>query len=61
LFPDIGLGIGCSILGAWVSMGMGHTWCSERSWVDRAGRILGVFWILFLIVSGATFIASQFR
>ncbi len=37
---------GLAVLGAWASLLIARRWRSEKSWVDRMGRVLGFFWIL---------------
>ncbi len=34
-----------SVGGAWVALGLSGRWRPEASWVDRAGRALGFFWL----------------
>ncbi len=34
------------ILAVWLVAAVGGTMKSERSWIDRAGRALGMFWIV---------------
>jgi hypothetical protein len=42
--------VGAAVLGAWSVMAMSGRWKCQRSWIDRTGRLLGIFWIgLFLI------------
>jgi hypothetical protein len=33
------------VLGAWAGLWLAGRWSPERSWIDRAGRALGLFWI----------------
>jgi hypothetical protein len=33
------------ILGAWLALWLAGLWAPEPSWIDRAGRALGLFWI----------------
>jgi hypothetical protein len=33
------------VLGAWLGLWLAGLWAPERSWIDRAGRALGLFWI----------------
>jgi hypothetical protein len=41
---------GAAVLGAWSVMAASRQWRTERSWIDRLGRVLGGIWIaLFLI------------
>ena len=40
-----------AVLAAWMLLAIGGRWRAERSWIDRLGRILGVFWLMpFLIL-----------
>jgi len=38
--------IGCAVAAAWIIQAAGGRWRSEPSWIDRMGRILGIYWIL---------------
>jgi hypothetical protein len=41
--------VGAAVLGAWSAMAASGRWRARPSWIDRAGRILGILWIgLFL-------------
>ncbi len=33
------------VLGAWLGLWLAGLWAPEPSWIDRAGRALGLFWI----------------
>lgn len=37
---------GLVVAGAWLTLRMAGAWRPEPTWVDRAGRALGLFWIL---------------
>ncbi len=37
---------GMAVLGTWASLLLARRWRSEKSWVDRMGRVLGFFWLL---------------
>jgi hypothetical protein len=42
--------VGAAVLGAWSVMAASGRWKNQRTWLDRAGRLLGIIWIgLFLI------------
>ena len=42
--------VGAAVLGAWSAMAASRRWRCQPSWIDRAGRVLGLSWIgLFLI------------
>jgi hypothetical protein len=41
---------GSTLVGAWTLQGLGRRWKPEASWIDRAGRFLGVCWILAFVV-----------
>jgi hypothetical protein len=34
-----------AVIGAWTALAISGRWSPERSWIDRLGRILGVFWL----------------
>lgn len=40
-----------AVVGSWVALALGGRWSPERSWLDRAGRILGCFWMIHLPIS----------
>ncbi|WP_435016349.1 hypothetical protein TA3x_003914 [Tundrisphaera sp. TA3] len=43
-----------AVMGAWLALHLSGDWDAEPSWVDRAGRLLGVFWIApMLMLLGA--------
>lgn len=44
----IGLAVACG----WMLLLVSGRWRPERSWIDRAGRVLGWFWIAILPVTG---------
>ncbi|MFI5459221.1 MAG: hypothetical protein ACHRXM_27665 [Isosphaerales bacterium] len=45
---------GFAILGSWATLLLGRRWRAEPDWIDRAGRLLGVYWIgaIFLPIWG---------
>lgn len=43
--PHAPLAVGLAVLASWMTLIVGRRWRAEPSWVDRLGRILGVFWI----------------
>lgn len=60
IYPAAGLGIldlsdaqlrglpseaGCAVAAVWVILVASRRWHCEPSWIDRMGRILGVFWV----------------
>ena len=44
LLPE-SLSVGVAVAVAWVVLFASRRWQSERSWIDRAGRMVGVGWI----------------
>jgi hypothetical protein len=40
-----------AVIGAWLALALGRRFRPERSWVDRAGRVLGAYWV-FLALTG---------
>jgi len=43
--PLIPSEMGCGVAAAWIIQAVGGRWRAEPSWIDRMGRILGMFWI----------------
>jgi hypothetical protein len=41
--------VGAAVLGAWSAMAVGGRWKAQHSWVDRAGRVLGIIWIVLFL------------
>jgi hypothetical protein len=37
-----------SVIAAWIALALSRQWRNEKSWVDRAGRLVGVYWIIML-------------
>jgi hypothetical protein len=37
--------VGCAVAVAWTIQAIGGRWRSEPTWIDRAGRVLGVLWV----------------
>ncbi len=40
--------IGVAVASSWMLLLLSGQWHPERSWIDRAGRVLGCFWIAIL-------------
>jgi hypothetical protein len=38
-----------AVIGSWLALGLSRRWRPERSWIDRAGRALGLYWILLAL------------
>ncbi len=51
LFRDVALRVPSQVIFAvatlWVILALSGRWRSEKSWIDRLGRLLGVYWIVF--------------
>lgn len=43
--------IGVAVASSWMLLGISGRWRAERSWIDRAGRALGICWIAILPVT----------
>jgi hypothetical protein len=39
---------GYAVAAAWLTLMIGRRWRPEPSWVDRSGRVIGVFWLLMI-------------
>ena len=44
--------VGGAIASVWFVMWLSGTWRAERSWIDRSGRALDVYWILLSVFFG---------
>lgn len=44
---------------AWVTLAVSRRWRSERSWIDRAGRLLGVAWLVLVPLSLIILVVHQ--
>jgi hypothetical protein len=42
--------VGGAVGAAWFALAVVRGWSAERSWVDRAGRILGSAWLVTIPV-----------
>jgi hypothetical protein len=49
LATDLSGIVGYVVMGAWLTMAAGHSWSAEPSWLDRAGRLLGVCWLALIV------------
>ena len=38
--------VGFAVVGGWLSLAMAGRWRPEPGWIDRAGRVVGVCWIV---------------
>jgi hypothetical protein len=47
--------VGGAVASVWIVMWLGGTWRAEPSWIDRAGRALGIYWITTSVVFGWAF------
>jgi hypothetical protein len=50
LFPK-GSEPGIAISACWALLALGRRWRSERSWIDRLGRLLGVYWLAMIVIA----------
>jgi hypothetical protein len=37
---------GLIVMAVWLALALAGSWRAEASWIDRAGRVLGILWIL---------------
>ncbi len=47
--------VGGAVASVWIVMWLSGTWRAEPSWIDRAGRALGVYWIMISVLFGWAF------
>ena len=48
LFADVGL----AVAAAWLGLFLSGRWRRSTDWIDRSGRVLGIFWIVSGLVWG---------
>ena len=41
--------VGASVVVAWLALAISRRWRAEASWIDRAGRVVGVLWLATVI------------
>ena len=47
--------VGGAVVSIWIVMGLSGTWRAEPSWIDRAGRALGIYWVSTSVLFGWAF------
>jgi hypothetical protein len=47
--------VGGAVASVWIVLWLSGTWRAERSWIDRAGRALGIYWITISVFFGWAF------
>ncbi len=43
--------IGYAVMGAWLILALVRTWAAEPSLIDRAGRLVGIGWLLLMVAA----------
>jgi hypothetical protein len=49
---------GGAVAAVWIVLWLSESWRAEPSWIDRAGRVLGVYWVLLSVFFGWIFYAG---
>jgi hypothetical protein len=44
-WPMVEARISAAVVAAWTALGLSGRWRSEPSWIDRAGRVMGAYWV----------------
>lgn len=42
---------GLAVAASWLLLGLGRRWQAEPSWIDRLGRIAGIYWIVMIPIA----------
>jgi hypothetical protein len=42
--------VGYAVAAAWIAMALARRWRPERSWIDRAGIVVGCLWIALVLI-----------
>jgi hypothetical protein len=56
VFPICLMGI--TVSAVWIVLWMTGAWRAERSWIDRAGTLLGIYWVASSIIVGSALLAG---
>jgi hypothetical protein len=51
--------IGSGVAVTWLLLWLGGGWRAESTWIDRLGRLLGVFWIAFGVALWVDFVVRR--
>ena len=49
-FEQTAYAMGCSVASAWIVLALTGRWRALPTWIDRSGRLLGVYWIAMIPV-----------
>jgi len=49
---------GFAVAATWFALWVGRWWRPETTWIDRAGRVLGWYWISMFIIDSYQHLAS---
>jgi hypothetical protein len=49
---DAPIVIGVAVASAWLIMAMNGSWRPEPGWIDRSGRLIGIYWLAMIPVCG---------
>jgi hypothetical protein len=44
-WPPVEARVPAAVIAAWIALAVSRRWRSEPSWIDRAGRVLGAYWV----------------
>jgi hypothetical protein len=50
--------MGVSVSAVWIVLWLIGAWRPERSWIDRAGRVVGIYWVANSLLFGAAVLAG---
>jgi len=50
--------VGISVLAVWIVLWSIGAWRPEPSWIDRAGRVLGIYWVANSVIYSSLFLAG---
>jgi len=56
LLPIAGILVGLSVLVAWTNLWLTGRWRRDPTFFDRAGRVMGIYWVATVPLSLAVFV-----
>jgi hypothetical protein len=50
--------MGITVSAVWIVLWLIGAWRPEPSWIDRAGRVVGIYWVANSLLFGAAVLAG---
>jgi hypothetical protein len=60
-FPAPSVIVPATVMVAWLGLVASRQWKSESSWIDRAGRLIGIFWLMTIPIYITGFVWAHWK